>query len=102
MDQTIVEQSTMKQILELLAKMDANQEQMISKLKAEREEMKAWRTKLKACREVTHACLEGKPAPEEESVAEPKEVLERATEQETGQAAEDRTCELGLAVRRRR
>jgi hypothetical protein len=39
----------MKPIMELLAKMNANQarmiaseEQMISKLKAEREEMKAW------------------------------------------------------------
>jgi hypothetical protein len=60
MDQTKVEQSTMKQILELLAKMNAiqarmitSEEQMISKLKAEREEMKAWRTEVKACREVT-------------------------------------------------
>jgi phage terminase small subunit len=42
-------------------------------------------------------------APEEpESPAEPKEVPERATEQETGQAAEDRTGEQRLAVRHHR
>jgi hypothetical protein len=57
------------------------------------------------CRAVTPVCLEEEKesAPEKpESVAEPKEVPERATEQETGEDAEDRTGELRLAVRRRR
>jgi hypothetical protein len=64
---------------------------------------------IRSCQEETikalrEAFLEKKgSAPEEpESVAEPKEVPESATEQETGQAAEDQTGELRLAVRRHR
>jgi hypothetical protein len=53
-----------------------------------------------ACPVKMQACLEKKePTPEEtETVAEPEEVPERATEQETIEAAEDQTGEQRLAV----
>jgi hypothetical protein len=72
------------------------------KVKALPETTEAYPETTEACPEVTPACLRGEKesAPEKpESVAEPKEVPERATEQETGQAAEDQTGELRLAVR---
>jgi hypothetical protein len=117
----------MERILELLARMErkmdsnhaeseaerkASQEGMMAELKAIQHKWDAIEHERKAHHEemraemdawhggVTHACLEKKePAPEEtETVAEPEEVPERATEQETIEAAEDRTGEQRLAV----
>jgi hypothetical protein len=112
MDQTKVEQSTMEQILELLAKMNANQARMmasqgqiISMLKTDREDMKAWRTETKACREVMHACLEEEKeqVPEEtEAMEKYWEVPEGAADEEKFRATEDRAGELCLAMRRHR
>jgi hypothetical protein len=74
-------------------------------IEAREVKVKALPETTEACPGVTHACLVEKkePTPEEtEAVAVTEEVPERATEQETGQAAEERTGELRLAVRRRR
>jgi hypothetical protein len=80
-----MEQSKMEQMLERLL---ASQHRMMAK-------MDAW------LGGVTHACLkeEEEPAPEEaEAVAEPKEVSEGATDEETTGAAKDRSRDLRLAV----
>jgi hypothetical protein len=98
---------------EMMATMRRGEEEMIKAITGASQEsteacevkVKALPEKTEACPEVTHACLEEEkePAPEEsESVAEPEEVPERTTEQETGQVAEDRTGELRLAIKRRR
>jgi hypothetical protein len=94
--------SDVKQIMEelttkMMAMVDTHYGRVIAKLDARLGEVKA-------CEGTTKVFLEKKgSAPEEpESVAEPKEVPESATEQETVQAAEDQTGELRLAVRRHR
>jgi hypothetical protein len=87
-----------------MAIMDAYYEGMIAIIKECLEKTKALLETTEAFPAKTEAFLERKgSAPEElESMAEPKEVPERATEQETGEAAEDRTGKLRLAVRRHR
>jgi hypothetical protein len=81
-------------------------------MKADRREMKAHHEEmmagikrmnatLRACPEKMEACLEEKKEStleETETVAEPEEVPERATKQETSEAAEDRTGEQRRAV----
>jgi hypothetical protein len=51
-----MEQTGMRQILELLVEMNANQARMEAMLDADRRERKAHREETKACREVAHAC----------------------------------------------
>jgi hypothetical protein len=86
----------------------SGQEQLIAKLKADREEMTAWGTETKACREATETCegnteafLEKKEsAPEEtKAVAETEEVPEGATDEEAIGVTEDQSRNLRLAVR---
>jgi hypothetical protein len=71
---------------------------------AREEKVKALPETTEACPGVTPARLEKKePTPEEtEAVAVTEEVPVRATEQESVEAAEDRTGDLRLAARRRR
>jgi hypothetical protein len=86
------------------------QEQLIAKLKADREEMTAWGTETKACREATETCegnteafLEKESALEEpKAVAETEEVPEGATDEEAIRVTEDRSRNLRLAIRCRR
>jgi hypothetical protein len=92
--------------------MEANRRERLAKMKAtwkkgneewNKTYMGIGRKSTETCEGNTEAFLEKGSAPEEpESVAEPKEVPESATEQETGQATEDRNGELRLAVRRHR
>jgi hypothetical protein len=87
----------------LAAKMDAEHE-MIARMMASEERMMAkWDSSLgevKAYEKTTKAFLEKKePAPEEtEAVAEPQEVPEGATDEETIEAAKDRSRNLRLAL----
>jgi hypothetical protein len=118
-----MEQITVEQILELLAKMNANQARMIAKLDARLGEVKA-------CEGTTKAFLEEKkeptpeetgaveepqevpegvveveeePTPEEtEVMTESREVPKGGTDEETRAGTEDRTGEQRLAVRRHR
>jgi hypothetical protein len=96
---------------ELIAEWDAATDRVMAKWDSRLGEVKACEGTTKACREATEvceerteACLEEKKsAPKEtETVAEPEEIPERAMEQETVEAAEDRTGDLRLAVRCRR
>jgi hypothetical protein len=90
------------------ATIGSGQEQLIAKLKADREEMTAWGTETKACREATETC-EGnteaflkkkESAPEEpKAVAQTEEVPEGATDEEAIGVTEDRSRNLCLAVR---
>jgi hypothetical protein len=92
----------------LIAKWDAAANRVMARWDSRLGEVKACEGTTKACREATEVCEERtdscleekKSAPKEtETVAEPKEVPERATEQETVEAAEDRTGDLRLAVK---
>jgi hypothetical protein len=92
-----MEKNKTEQLLELLlAKMDkmmASQERKMAK----------WDSHLgkgEACEEKTEACMDKKePTPEEtEPVAEPQEIPEGATDEETIGAMEDRSRDLRLAV----
>jgi hypothetical protein len=123
MDQTKVEKSTMEQILELLAKMNANQVRMIAKLDARLGEVKACEGTMKVfleekkepTPEETEAVeepqevpegvveVEEEPAPEEiEVVEESREVPKGGMDEETSAGTEDRTGEQRRAVRRHR
>jgi hypothetical protein len=104
-----MEQNTMEQLMEFMkaqfgsleCKMDSNHERMMAKKDAWLGKTEACREATEACKERTKACLqeEKEPAPEEpKAVAEPGEVPERATEQETVEAAENRTGEQRQAV----
>jgi hypothetical protein len=92
----------------LIAKWDAAVDRVMAKWDSRLGEVKACEGMTKACQEATEACEERteacleekKSAPKEaKTVAEPEEVPERATKQETVEAAEDRTGHLRQAVR---
>jgi hypothetical protein len=100
---------TMLMMAEMKSTIRSGQEETIKALReACQEATNCWLGKTKASPETTeacpvkmHACLEEeeKPAPEEtEAVAEPQEVPEETTEQETIRATEDRSRNLRLAV----
>jgi hypothetical protein len=86
----------------------SGQEQLIAKLKADREEMTAWGTETKACQEATETCEENteaflekkESAPEEpKAVAETEEVPEGVTDEEAIGVTKDRSRNLRLAVK---
>jgi hypothetical protein len=87
---------------ELMAEMKAQIGSLASEMNANQQKMDAWIGEMTALLGVTHACLEKEeePAPEEtEAVAEPQEVPEGATDEETLRATEDRGGKQHLAVR---
>jgi hypothetical protein len=107
-----MDQNKTDQILELLAKMNANQPESMAERKADREMMARMEARMdayyegmitiiKECLGKTEAKKESTPK-ETEAVEEPQEVPKGATDAEAIGAAEDRPGEQRLAVRRHR
>jgi hypothetical protein len=80
--------------------MKANNQEMMAGLKRLNATADTWLGETKAWQGVMHACLEKKVStPEEtEAVAEPQEVPEGATDEETIGVTEDRSRDLRLAI----
>jgi hypothetical protein len=97
---------------EMKAKWDATADRVMAKWDSRLGEVKAcegttkvFRKAMEGCEERTEACLEEEKEPaleEPKAVAEPGEVPEGATVEETSGGTEDRTGEQRLAVRRHR